>query len=328
MSACTGRYEVPYNVNHPREPLDVTKHESFEDHVPHPPGLALGVQRQFFESGERTGLYCHDDFYELYVIRAGRGVSVINEHSYNLVRGDVYIVSPGGAHGLCDYKGIESDVFYFQTSLFTRAELAALRQMRGFWKLLLHDGDSRHDRKNDRRLHLSPERHESIERIVELIRTDICEVPPLGPLLARQHFFHLLTQLARWHDVQPETKSDGPAVPLATEPARDNAARLADVVRYCEENFHQPITVPQLAARMFVSPDHFARLFSASLGVPPGAYLRNLRMARAQLLLRTTALSVGEIAKEVGLSDPDQLSHSFRATLGTTPTKYRATFRK
>lgn len=332
MPTSDTKYEVEYHVNDPCEPLDAVKHESFEGHIPHPPGLALGVQRQLFRSGATTGLYCHDDFYEMYIVRAGRGTSVINRHTYALMRGDVFIVSPGGAHGLMNYEGIETDVFYFQTQLFSRAELAALRQMKGFWKLLLYDGDSAQDRKNARRLHLSPDQHGEVETLIERIRAEICEPPPLGPLLAHQLFFHLLTQLARWHS----RTNDGARLPArltaddmrGAESAGHHARRLADVVRYCEENLDRPLTVPLMAARMFVSPDHFSRLFTANMGVPPAAYLRNLRLARAQTLLRTTELPVSEIARQIGMRDPDQLSHAFRSSFAISPREYRAQFRK
>jgi len=99
-------------------------------------------------------------------------------------------------------------------------------------------------------------------------------------------------------------------------------------VRFCEENLDKPLTVSQMAGKMFLSPDHFSRLFSAEMGISPGAYLRRLRLERARVLLRTTSLSVAEVARASGWQNPNQMAHAFRSAFGSTPSDYRAQFRK
>lgn len=149
--------------------------------------------------------------------------------------------------------------------------------------------------------------------------------------MARHQFFCLLARLALWHSQREgERPREQPAVksPAADGEVAAYAASLADVILFCEENYTKPLTVPQLAAQMFLSPDHFSRLFSMTMGVPPGLYLRRLRLERAQTLLRTTQLTITEIAQQTGLRDPNQLSHAFRAAFGISPSGYRARGRK
>jgi AraC-like DNA-binding protein len=47
------------------------------------------------------------------------------------------------------------------------------------------------------------------------------------------------------------------------------------------------------------------------------------RMAEARSLLSDTELSVGEISRRVGMSDPGYFSRLFRRTHGTSPRKWR-----
>ncbi len=59
------------------------------------------------------------------------------------------------------------------------------------------------------------------------------------------------------------------------------------------------------------------------MGVPPHAYLTQLRIARAkQLLARGTPAS--EVAARVGFFDQSQPSRHFRRAVGTTPGRFAA----
>jgi transcriptional regulator GlxA family with amidase domain len=51
------------------------------------------------------------------------------------------------------------------------------------------------------------------------------------------------------------------------------------------------------------------------------------RVTLAQRLLETTDLPVDRVAEDCGLGTPTNLRSHFRATIGTTPTAYRRTFR-
>lgn len=318
MENSSKKYDLPYVVFiKPSPPRDV-EYYPFNG-IPQVPGLPLAVQRDYFESGTDSGYHLHCDFYALFIVRSGRGLSIINDYPYGVTRGDVYIMPPGEMHCFRDYQKIELDTFYFQAQLFSRDELAALRKLKGFWRLFRPekakgDGTNYH-------LHLSPEQHKQTNDQISSIRAELSEASPLGNLMARHQFFCLLVNLARWHG----EASNNPAVP---ELASNYATDIAEIVQYCEENFTRPITVPQLAARLFLSTDYFSRLFTAEMGVPPAAYLRRLRMERAQTLLRTTSLSIAEIANQVGVSDPNHFSRLFSATFDISPTAYRAKFRK
>jgi transcriptional regulator GlxA family with amidase domain len=89
-----------------------------------------------------------------------------------------------------------------------------------------------------------------------------------------------------------------------------------------------PLSVPQLAARMFLSPGHFSDIFKKEMGTPPGDYLRRLRLNKAQELLRAGKRFVTQIAFDCGFNDAAQFSRAFHATFEITPSDYRKDFRK
>lgn len=292
-----------------------------------PWGIPLAVRRDYFGKGLDAGLHYNADFFVLYIVRSGRGVYLVDGHPYAVARGDVYILAPGLRHGFRNYHDVELDMLAFQTNLFTKRDLAALRSSAGFWKLFLPGKSRRRSRQEmfqPQRLHLSPKRYAQVGEMIAGIREDICEPTPLGAALARNRFYCLLGSLANWHaqsgeGIQDET--DRPSVPIM------HTASLGDVLQFCEENFDRPLSVPQLAARLYLSPDHFSRLFTSEVGVPPAAYLRQLRLEKVQTLLRDTSLNASEIAQRSGFAGREQMVRAFRAAFNTTPSEYRAKFR-
>ncbi len=82
---------------------------------------------------------------------------------------------------------------------------------------------------------------------------------------------------------------------------------------------------PRLASIACCSTDHLFRLFRKYAGTTPGAYLIGVRMGLASSLLRTSSMSVGEIAEAVGYADIFTFSRQFKRSMGTSPRGYRTT---
>lgn len=312
---------------HKRHSTDEISHCYFHT-LCHHTHLALEIRHEFYLEGNNTGPHWHGDFYALYVVRSGHGIHNIDQHPYGITRGDVYILPPGTVHGYQDYQDLQIDACYFQPRLFTPEELHAIQTLSGFWQLLINreiptppQADHAPDRSIDHRLHLPPDNYAVIHTMLEELRHEFVLTSAEAPLLAHSLFFRLLIYLARWQASTSKTSmqsSSSPQIPQKMD--------IATIVQYCEEHFHEPVTVPQLAAMMFLSPGHFSELFSREVGTSPAAYIRRLRLQRAQTLLRTTRYTTTEIAQQVGFSNVAQFSRTFQAAFQISPTRYRATF--
>jgi AraC-like DNA-binding protein len=281
------------------------------------PAQPLVVIHQRYDAGLNTGSFQHEDFHALYMVQSGRGIHVINGHPYAIAPGDVYMTPPGAIHEYREYQRLRAEAFCFQASLFSDDELSALRLLEGFWNLFI---PSEPAQTGVVKLHLSPERRRSTARMIEEILAEMESCSVAAPILVRGLLFRLLVYLARIKAEPGDARSSNPHGHRV--PARGPS--LADVVRVCEDRFAEPLLVPQLAALMFLSPGHFSELFAREVGMPPASYVRRLRLERAQTLLRTTALSATEIARQSGFNDPAQLSRAFRTAFRMTPSAYRA----
>lgn len=78
-----------------------------------------------------------------------------------------------------------------------------------------------------------------------------------------------------------------------------------------------------MAAEAGLSKYHFLRLFTATYGVTPAAYLRRRRVERAQDLLRATNLTVTEVCHAVGFSSLGSFSRRFRELVGESPLQFQ-----
>jgi AraC-like DNA-binding protein len=98
---------------------------------------------------------------------------------------------------------------------------------------------------------------------------------------------------------------------------------VGPALRLLQEHPGRPWTVASLAAEAGASRSALARCFTASIGVPPMAYLREWRLARAADLLLDPDLTLDAIARRVGYSDGSTLSTVFKAARGVSPQQYR-----
>ncbi|WP_299570025.1 helix-turn-helix transcriptional regulator [uncultured Williamsia sp.] len=90
-----------------------------------------------------------------------------------------------------------------------------------------------------------------------------------------------------------------------------------------DREYAQPLDVPTIAARAFMSPAHFSRRFAAAYGETPYSYLMTRRIERAMALLRA-GWSVTDTCMAVGCTSLGSFSARFRAVTGETPSAYRA----
>ncbi|MDP5315695.1 GlxA family transcriptional regulator [Streptomyces poriferorum] len=145
-------------------------------------------------------------------------------------------------------------------------------------------------------------------------------------LMRRDYGAGLANNVAR-DMVLPSHRDGGQAQYLAAPVPQDGQdERLAEVLGWAREHLHEPLPVTELARRALMSKRSFARRFTAATGTTPHAWLRSLRLSRAEELLETTDLSIEEIAHRVGYASAAVLREQFVRRRGVPPRSYRRAF--
>jgi AraC-like DNA-binding protein len=102
---------------------------------------------------------------------------------------------------------------------------------------------------------------------------------------------------------------------------------LRRVIDRIEASLEQSITVTQLATEAGFSVHHFCRAFRQSTGWPPHTFIIHRRVNRACDLLRSSKMSITEIALICGYSSSSHLSASFQKEVGTSPKLFRSSWK-
>ncbi|WP_322014314.1 GlxA family transcriptional regulator [Paraburkholderia sp. J12] len=110
----------------------------------------------------------------------------------------------------------------------------------------------------------------------------------------------------------------------AAQPAGRSA--LQEVQRWVAAHPEEPHRVPDLAARVGLSPRHFARLFQAEVGVTPAAWVETMRVNAAREIIETSGEAPKRVAARCGFANADTLRRAFIKHVGVTPAEYRRRF--
>jgi AraC family transcriptional regulator len=100
--------------------------------------------------------------------------------------------------------------------------------------------------------------------------------------------------------------------------------RLRRAAAWIADHLAEDIALDALAAEAAMSPFHFARAFKAATGTSPLQYVIRARIEMAQAMLRSSTLSVAEIAHCVGYDDLSRFGQHFKRQVGATPAAWRA----
>ena len=103
----------------------------------------------------------------------------------------------------------------------------------------------------------------------------------------------------------------------------DYIQRINKVVAYINNHLDETLELKTLANEAALSDFHFHRIFKALKGEAIGGYITRLRLEATARLLRYTALTIEEIAFNIGYETPASLSKAFKKQYGISPTEYR-----
>jgi transcriptional regulator GlxA family with amidase domain len=144
-------------------------------------------------------------------------------------------------------------------------------------------------------------------------------------LVRKDHGSRLANTVAR-RCVVPPFRDGGQAQYIEQPVPEQGAASTAATRSWALERLGEPLTLADLAGHARMSLRTFARRFHDEVGLSPGRWLIQQRVARARHLLESSDLTVDQIAGRVGFATGASLRQHLNAAIGVTPQAYRRTF--
>ncbi|HWL52658.1 MAG TPA: AraC family transcriptional regulator [Chthoniobacteraceae bacterium] len=112
--------------------------------------------------------------------------------------------------------------------------------------------------------------------------------------------------------------------PAELQSSSDLAARkVAAAMAWFEANLAYRPTLAQVAAGVHLSPAHLRRLFHQATGCSPHAAFSRTSFERAVGMMHDPALTLEQIAFDVGFGSSSAFSRAFKARFGLSPQGYR-----
>jgi AraC-like DNA-binding protein len=276
--------------------------------------MRSGVQTVAFRPNENLQYWRHHDLADATLVRAEYGpfswekhvhdeqVIVLSEYGSGEVvsrrgkevggPGSIWVFMPGDFH----FGRVgEGKRWHYRALYLDETTLESIAQQLGY-------GDGK-------RLILKPGLHDDAQLSQMLLRAhatigvEQAEEETRWSLALRMLF-------ARYGDPQREV------VPGAASMAALDLAR-----EYVAEHFRDDVSIDELARLTNLSRAHFIRAFHAAFGMPPHAYLNQVRLQNARKLLLAGG-SVSEAAAESGFYDQSRLNRFFKRAYGVTPSRY------
>ncbi|MBL7016701.1 MAG: helix-turn-helix domain-containing protein [Kiritimatiellales bacterium] len=165
-----------------------------------------------------------------------------------------------------------------------------------------------------------------IEMMGYLVRSALEESPHMSSLIEKNHSW-----MTRIIDA-----SDFEALSNVVADALDDFMRniylqghsrtnetVSKILNYLSDNFHESITLEDLAKETGLSTFRIAHLVKEVTGKTVLQHVHQLRIQEAQRLLEQSDLSCTDIAYETGFGDQSYFIKQFRKQMGITPARYR-----
>lgn len=151
--------------------------------------------------------------------------------------------------------------------------------------------------------------------LIERMLTEMNEKPPYYETLTLGLLYELSGLILRW----------APNEPIDLRKGRLGSGRQAmrEVLDYLEAECYRPITLEEAAQHVHMSLYHFSRTFKSTTGMSLTAYLNSIRIDKAEELIRTTGLTMLDIALECGFGNVRTFNRAFRQFRGRAPSSLR-----
>ena len=99
-------------------------------------------------------------------------------------------------------------------------------------------------------------------------------------------------------------------------------ARMLEIMNYIQENYID-ITLDDLAEKFFLSKPYISKYIKEKSGVTFGELVKKIRMKKARALLKSSNMTVENIALSVGYQNVEHFNRLFKKAYNMTPIQFR-----
>ena len=244
---------------------------------------------------------------EIIYIKKGNGRVQVDFDTFEAQAGDIFLVMPGHLHSIrrMPGKSMEYENIIFNLEFLGSATVDVCSQK--FWQPLQNE-------KILLPVHIG-EGHELYETLRGYLDTTdhLCDLRPEGyELGVKGNLLMVFSLLISRAQINEEFHYDS-----------KNMQKIRLVLQYIAEHYDERVTIDEVSDICGYSSSHFMRWFKEMTGTGFNGYLIEYRLDKAAQELRSTELSVLEVAEKNGFDNLSNFNRLFKKKFEMTPSRFR-----
>ncbi|MDN0119792.1 PocR ligand-binding domain-containing protein [Yersinia frederiksenii] len=116
----------------------------------------------------------------------------------------------------------------------------------------------------------------------------------------------------------------GSKEPGKIRPVHPHDSKMKKALRYIDTHLSEELRLEEVAAKVYLSPYYFSKLFKKYQGIGFNAWVNQQRMVNAREMLQHSDWSIASIAKNLGFSQTSYFCKVFRQAYNVTPQVFRS----
>lgn len=273
--------------------------------------------RKYVLDGASTQIHRHEYMQVNYIIK-GKGMHIINQKGFNIIKGDVFVIPPYIPHCISNDDS-RLEVFEFEfVPEFINQSFDFIENAMTILDFAYIEPFLVSENMISPRLNLIGDVQLETEGILNEALFEYSMQRQGFILMIKSLMLKLLVILGREF-----TKNlDGSEDHTLFIRHRDAILKAID---YINHNYSMPVGIDEVSRVALLSQSYFSYLFKNITSKTFIEYLNSIRISKAMELLKATDKKVLEISYEVGFNNVNHFNRIFRQQVGNTPVHYRKT---
>lgn len=114
---------------------------------------------------------------------------------------------------------------------------------------------------------------------------------------------------------------------IISQNTNNDSVRIKQMLRYIHVHYGEQINVSLIASAANVGERECMRCFNRTISISPTQYLLKYRMGQASYFLRTSMMTVSEVASACGFNNSCHFAKTFKKYFNCTPSEYRKKYK-
>lgn len=262
----------------------------------------------FRSTAKQSYLHSHDCL-EIDLIVEGKGFYIIDDQSFPIGKGDIFIINNSEQHVAIHEQPLNILVMIFSPDFIWEKSNQV-----DFLKPFFNRRKSFSNQvKSDSAY------YEELRHLLESIEKEFEEKNDGWQMFVKAMVLHFLADAYRHYQKVEELTKDGKN---GVQPYE----RIKPAIEYIHLHYKEKITLDRLAKTVAMNRTYFSTIFSRTMNMKAFDYIDQVRINQSIKLLKDTDLNITEIAFSSGFNSVSYYNRVFKEIIHESPSYYRKKF--